>query len=84
MSESLTRAAVTVVPHDLRVRARDRGTRSERSLIEGAHDLSFSRNWRRVWVSSVSHATVFDAISQRVVFRVPVGPPPQQIAISRP
>jgi DNA-binding beta-propeller fold protein YncE len=49
-----------------------------------AHDLSFSSDGRQVWVSSAAgpDVTVFDAVSHGVLFRVPVGPPPQHIAIT--
>jgi DNA-binding beta-propeller fold protein YncE len=48
-----------------------------------AHDLSFSPDGRQVWVSSAvgPDVTVFGANSRRVLFRVPVGPPPQHIAL---
>jgi DNA-binding beta-propeller fold protein YncE len=48
-----------------------------------AHDLSFSSDGRRVWVSSAAgpDVTVFDARTRRALFRVPVGPPPQHIAM---
>jgi DNA-binding beta-propeller fold protein YncE len=46
-----------------------------------AHDLSFSPNGRQVWVGSASGSDVsaFSAQDHRVLFRVPVGPPPQHI-----
>jgi DNA-binding beta-propeller fold protein YncE len=49
-----------------------------------AHDLSFSPDGRQVWISSAvgRDVTVFDASSRRVLFRVPVGPPPQHIALA--
>jgi DNA-binding beta-propeller fold protein YncE len=49
-----------------------------------AHDLSFSPNGRQVWVSSAvgPDVTAFDASSRRVLFRLPVGPPPQHIAMA--
>lgn len=46
-----------------------------------AHDLSFSPDGRQVWVTSAAgpDVTAFDARSHRVLFRVPVGAPPQHI-----
>lgn len=56
-------------------------------LIPGfpAHDLSFSSDGRRVWISSAAgpDVTVFDARTRTALFRVPVGPPPQHIALTR-
>ncbi len=48
-----------------------------------AHDLSFSPDGRRVWISSAvgRGVTVFDARTRKVLFRVPVGPPPQHLAV---
>jgi YVTN family beta-propeller protein len=48
------------------------------------HDLSFSPDGRRVWVTSAAapDVSVFDAQTQRVLFRVPVGPSPQHVALS--
>ena len=47
------------------------------------HDLLFSSNGRRVWISSAAgpDVTVFDARTRKAMFRVAVGPPPQHIAI---
>lgn len=46
------------------------------------HDALFSPNGRDVWLSSATgpDVTVVDARTLRVLFRVPVGPPPQHIA----
>lgn len=51
-----------------------------------AHDLAFSPDGRRVWISSATgpDITVFRAIDHRPLFRVPVGPPPQHIAFDGP
>lgn len=48
------------------------------------HDLAFSPNGRRVWVTSATgpDVTVFNALSRRVAFRVPVGPAPQHLAFA--
>jgi DNA-binding beta-propeller fold protein YncE len=50
------------------------------------HDLSFSPDGRRLWVSSASgpDVSVFDAGDRRLLFRVPVGPPPQHLAFDGP
>lgn len=47
-----------------------------------AHDLSFSPDGRRVWITSAtgSSVAVFGAFDHRLLFRVPVGPPPQHVA----
>ena len=47
-----------------------------------AHDLSFSPQGGRVWISSATgpDVAVFRARDHRLLFRVPVGPPPQHIA----
>lgn len=47
-----------------------------------AHDLSFTPDGQQVWVSSADgpDVTAFASGSHRVLFRVPVGPPPQHIA----
>jgi hypothetical protein len=47
-----------------------------------AHDLSFSPDGRQVWISSAvtPDVTAFDAHSRRMLFRVPVGAPPQHLA----
>jgi DNA-binding beta-propeller fold protein YncE len=49
------------------------------------HDLSFSPDGTRVWVTSAAgnDVAVFDANSRRLLFRVPVGPPPQHVVIAR-
>ena len=49
-----------------------------------AHDLSFSPDGRQVWISSAagSDVTAFDARNRRVLFRVPVGPPPQHLTFA--
>jgi DNA-binding beta-propeller fold protein YncE len=46
-----------------------------------AHDLSFTPDGRQVWISSAvgSDVSVFRASDHRLLFRVPVGPPPQHI-----
>jgi DNA-binding beta-propeller fold protein YncE len=46
-----------------------------------AHDLAFSPDGRTVWVTSSAgpDVTAFDARNHRVMFRVPVGAPPQHI-----
>lgn len=48
------------------------------------HDLSFSPDGRRVWVTSAAgpDVSVFDAQTQRVLFRVAVGPSPQHVALT--
>jgi DNA-binding beta-propeller fold protein YncE len=47
-----------------------------------AHDLAFSPDGRQVWITSAAgrDASVFDARDQRLLFRVPVGAPPQHVA----
>jgi DNA-binding beta-propeller fold protein YncE len=49
-----------------------------------AHDLSFSPDGRQVWIGSGAgpDVTAFDARSHRVLFRVPVGAPPQHLAFA--
>jgi len=49
-----------------------------------AHDVSFAPNGRAVFVSSSSgpDVTVFDPNTRRVLFRVPVGRPPQHVAFA--
>jgi DNA-binding beta-propeller fold protein YncE len=46
-----------------------------------AHDVAFSPDGRSVWVTSAIglDVTVFGATNHRVLFRVPVGPPPQHV-----
>jgi YVTN family beta-propeller protein len=52
------------------------------SLSFAAHDLSFSPDGSRVWITSStsSQVTVLNARTRRVAFRVGVGPAPQHIA----
>jgi DNA-binding beta-propeller fold protein YncE len=47
-----------------------------------AHDLSFTPDGRRVWITSASgsNVDVFSSRDHRLLFRVPVGPPPQHVA----
>jgi len=47
------------------------------------HDLACSPDSGRVWLTSASGSdvTVVDGFDQGVVFRVPVGPPPQHVAL---
>jgi len=47
-----------------------------------AHDVAFSPDGRRVWVTSDagSRVGVFGSTSRRLLFTVPVGPPPQHVA----
>jgi DNA-binding beta-propeller fold protein YncE len=49
-----------------------------------AHDLSFSPNGRQIWISSAAgpDVTAFDARDRHVLFRVPVGAPPQHVAFN--
>lgn len=49
-----------------------------------AHDVSFAPSGRAVFVSSSSgpDVTAFDPGTHQVLFRVPVGPPPQHIAFA--
>jgi DNA-binding beta-propeller fold protein YncE len=51
-----------------------------------AHDLSFSPDGARVWVTSATgpDVTVFSGSDKHVLFRVPVGPPPQHVALDGP
>jgi DNA-binding beta-propeller fold protein YncE len=46
-----------------------------------AHDLAFSPNRRQVWITSSSgpDVAVFRASDDHLLFRVPVGPPPQHV-----
>ncbi|MDE3130539.1 MAG: hypothetical protein KGL16_05250, partial [Acidobacteriota bacterium] len=48
------------------------------------HDLSFSPDGRAVWLTAAAgpDVTAVDARTRRVLFRVPVGAPPQHIAFS--
>ena len=47
-----------------------------------AHDLSFSPDGRHVWITSAAgpDVGVFSASTHRLLYRVPVGAPPQHIA----
>jgi DNA-binding beta-propeller fold protein YncE len=47
-----------------------------------AHDLAFSPNGKEVWITSATgpDVTVFGAQDRRLLFRVPVGAPPQHLA----
>ena len=47
-----------------------------------AHDLAFSPDGRRVWITSAAgpDVMVFNASNHQVLFRVPVGAPPQHLA----
>ena len=47
-----------------------------------AHDLGFGPDGRHVWVTSDSDARVrvFSSLTHRLLFSVPVGPPPQHVA----
>lgn len=49
-----------------------------------AHDLAFSPNGREVWITAAKRTAVgvFSARDQRLLFHVPVGPPPQHVAFS--
>jgi DNA-binding beta-propeller fold protein YncE len=49
-----------------------------------AHDLSFTPDGRRAWVSSAAgpDVTVFSTPNLRPLFRIPVGTPPQHIALA--
>ncbi len=51
-----------------------------------AHDLAFDPNGRQVWIGSAagSDVTAFDLRSGRMLFRVPVGAPPQHLAFDGP
>lgn len=48
------------------------------------HDLAFSPDGRRIWVTSAvgPDVTVFSVRTRRAVFRVPVGPAPQHLAFA--
>jgi DNA-binding beta-propeller fold protein YncE len=48
------------------------------------HDLAFSPDGRRVWLTSddVTSVHVVDARTRRLLFSVPVGPPPQHVAFN--
>ncbi len=49
-----------------------------------AHDLSFAPGGGNVWITSATgpDVGVFGARSRRLLFRVPVGPPPQHVVIA--
>lgn len=49
-----------------------------------AHDLLFTPDGQRVWITSAGTADVgvFSARSHRLLFRVPAGPPPQHLAFA--
>jgi DNA-binding beta-propeller fold protein YncE len=51
-----------------------------------AHDLSFSPDGQQVWITSAigPDAAVFSGIDQRLLFHVPVGPPPQHVVFDGP
>jgi DNA-binding beta-propeller fold protein YncE len=46
-----------------------------------AHDLAFAPDARRIWITSddSSSVAVLDVATHRLLFRVPVGPPPQHV-----
>jgi DNA-binding beta-propeller fold protein YncE len=48
------------------------------------HDLSFSPDGREVWIGSTAgpDVSVFAAASHRLLFRVPVGAPPQHLTLA--
>jgi YVTN family beta-propeller protein len=48
------------------------------------HDLACSPDSGRVWLTSAGgrDVTLVDGFDQRVLFRVPVGPPPQHVALT--
>lgn len=48
------------------------------------HDLLYSPDGRRVWVTSAdtTYVGVFDARSRRLLFRVPAGAPPQHVVFA--
>ncbi len=49
-----------------------------------AHDLGFSPDGRTIWVTSAAgpDVTAFNARTHRVLFRIPVGAPPQHIVFA--
>jgi DNA-binding beta-propeller fold protein YncE len=49
-----------------------------------AHDLNFTPDGRRVWITSATgpDVSVFDARDRHLLFRVPVGPPPQHLVFA--
>jgi DNA-binding beta-propeller fold protein YncE len=48
----------------------------------GAHDLAFAPDAKRVWITADdgSSVSVLDVVTRKLLFRVPVGPPPQHVA----
>lgn len=50
-----------------------------------AHDLAFSPDGRQVWITASNgpDVSVFDAVTRRLLFRVPVGPGPQHVMFHR-
>ncbi len=48
------------------------------------HDLAFSPDGRQVWITAAdaSFTGVFSPRTRRLLFRVPVGPPPQHVALA--
>ena len=48
------------------------------------HDLAFSSDGLKAWITSANRreVSVLDGIDQQVLFRVPVGPPPQHVALA--
>jgi hypothetical protein len=50
------------------------------------HDLACSPDGPRFWLTSATgpDVTLLDGVDQEVVFRVPVGPPPQHVALAGP
>jgi DNA-binding beta-propeller fold protein YncE len=50
------------------------------------HDLAFSNDGQRVWLTSAASrdVTVLNGSDERLLFRVPVGPPPQHVALTEP
>jgi DNA-binding beta-propeller fold protein YncE len=51
-----------------------------------AHDLAFSPDGRTIWITSAAgpDVTAFDARTHRVLFRIPVGAPPQHVVFEGP
>ncbi len=48
------------------------------------HDLAFSNDGQRIWVTAANrpYVTVFGGGDRETLFRVPVGPPPQHVALA--
>ncbi|MDX6515475.1 MAG: hypothetical protein QOH73_1141 [Gaiellaceae bacterium] len=46
-----------------------------------AHDLAFAPDAKRVWITADDRAdvAVLDVVTRKLLFRVPVGPPPQHV-----